>query len=385
MLELRKTLLTPADAALAVLRGVIGQAEGNAIAAANGVSEADLAILQGNTGEPPAAESLMEGLRRGFIDQATFDRGIRQSRTRNEWVPFMAQLRFSPMSTADAVAAVVQNYLSDAEGQAIAEQNGLEASHWQYIREAAGEPLSLTEMTELWRRGDVGQADVEQAMRESRLKDKYIPSAIKLRYRIPEPREVVTALTRGAATEAQALKALTDYGYDAANSQMLLKSGLAAKRGTVHHLAVGTVVRMYEDHLVDRARALDLLTGLGWSAEDAAWQLQVADLTAQLHLQSQAVTAIRGRYVARHIDLTTATAALDGLDLDAAQRAALLKLWDLERAVTVKSLTEAQVVKAVKDDLLTATEGHARLTAMGYADGDANILLGVAPGAPLPS
>lgn len=385
LLGLRRALLSPADAALAVLRGNISQADADAIAARNGMTAGDLAVLQDNTGEPLGLEQLLEGLRRGFIDDAQLERGIRQSRIRNEWITLARQLRFAPMSTADAVAAVVQNHITSAEGQQIAEQNGLEAAHWATLVQTAGEPLSLTEMTELWRRGDVGQADVEQALRESRLKDKYIPAALNLRTRIPAPREIVTAVERGAATSGEALQALKDYGYTDQIATVLLKSGLAAKRGTVHHLAVGTITRMYEDRLISQPAAHSLLTGLGWSAEDATWALQLADVTAAMKLQAQAVAAIRGRYVARHIPEQVAIAALDDLDIPAAQRTQLIRAWEIEQAVTVRSLTEAQIVKAVKEQLIGATDAAARLEAMGYGADDASILLGVAPGQPLPS
>ncbi len=132
--------LSLADAALAYLRSDITLAEARAIAEANGYTHEQLDIFIGNTGEPLGLEQLLEGLRRGFISEATTERGIKQSRIRNEWIPLALKLRYAPMSVADAVNAVVQNHLSDAEAARISKENGLDPSAYPILRETAGEP-----------------------------------------------------------------------------------------------------------------------------------------------------------------------------------------------------------------------------------------------------
>lgn len=141
------------DVAVAYLRGDASLEAYHEAAKFAGVSVGDANVYLHSIGEPPGTMELLEAYRRGFIDKGTLDRGILQSRTRNEWIPVIEQLRYSPMSTADAVNAAVQNHISQGEAASIAQQNGLEPGHFDTLYQTAGAPLSRTELTELYNRG----------------------------------------------------------------------------------------------------------------------------------------------------------------------------------------------------------------------------------------
>src|SRR5260221_1165122 len=68
--------LSPAELALAHVRGVIPEAHAIAEAAQSGIEADRYHTLYMITGEPPGPQQLMEALRRGFIDRATFEHGI---------------------------------------------------------------------------------------------------------------------------------------------------------------------------------------------------------------------------------------------------------------------------------------------------------------------
>lgn len=384
LLGLRAELLAPADAALAQLRGNMTPAAAREAAAASGVSAAHFDILVGNTGEPLALESLLEAHRRGFIDQARLDTGIRQSRVRNEWIDVANKLAYSPMSTADAVQAVVQGHLSQAEGRAKAAQNGLEAGDWTALYETAGEPLSRTEMEQLYNRGLATEAEVVQALRESRLKDKYTGLAFDLHTRLPEGRQVVTMLTHGAVTKAEAADLLHQLGYSAKVAGLLIAEGTNSRLAAHHALTLAEIRQLYSERIFTAAHAEELLKGLGYDAEDSAYLMRSWDLLAGAAITRQAVGAIRSRYVARVIGDQAAALDLDALGIAATARDQYLHVWAIERSAHVAVLTEAQVVKAHKDGLIDGQDALDRLARHGYSDDDAHLLLGVAPGQPVP-
>jgi hypothetical protein len=383
VMRTRAALISPADAALAVLRTSISQGEGEHLAAMSGVSAADFAILLGNTGEPLALESLLEARRRGFIDNARLDRGIRQSRVRDEWIDVVHRLEFAPMSTADAVDAAVQGHLTLAEAQAKAEQNGLEPGDFDALYLTAGEPLSRTEMETLYNRGEVTQAAVEQAIRESRVKDKYIPDAVKLHVRLPEARQIVSMLTHGAATKAQAVKLLTELGYTAEVAGLLVAEGVNARVTGSHALTMANIEALYKDRLITAAHAHELLSHLGYDQSDAAALMAVWDFAAGAALTRQAAGVVRVKYVAHLIDWPEAAGLLDSLNLPATARDNYRRVWDVEREAQVRTLTEAQTVAAHKAGLITGADALARLASLGYSDDDGHILLGVLPGQPV--
>lgn len=377
VLDLRRALLPPDLAALAVLRGVIPEAEGAAIAAQSGVSAADFRIIIEDTGEPLGLEQLLEARRRNFIDTPRLVRGILQSRVRDEWVDVAEKLAFSPPSTADAIQGVVQGHLPFAEGEAISAQNGLEPGNFQWMYDTAGEPLSRTELQELYNRGEVTEAEVKQGLRESRLKDKYVDQAFLLHERLPEPRQIVSALTHGAITKADAESYLRKQGFSAASAAILIAEGSSARIAAHHGLTLAEIRALYTDRLAPAAQAETWLIALGYDSADARRLFALWDFLAQAALVRQAVGVIRAKFVSRHITEHQAVLELDQLAVPADARDRYLRIWTLEQQVQTRLLSEAQIVKAVKLKLKGTSEawGLVRLTDLGYDASDALLLL----------
>lgn len=375
LLELQEQIVSPPDAALAVLRGTITEAEGIAIASKWGVSSADFNLLILNTGEPPGLEQMLEAYRRGFINRATLERGIRQSRVRDEWIGMVEQLRYQPMSTADAVQAAVQNHLDKNAAKAITQQNGLEPAHFETLYENAGEPLAHGQLATLYNRGQITRAVFDQGIRESRLKDKYLQAAFELRLRVPAERYVITMLKDGVISHEQALTYLRNDGYDAQTAAHLVASGVAQKTTSTKELSVSTITGLYEDRAISKTVALGLLKKLKYDQQEAEWILELANLKAMQRVQQQAVAAVRSRYVSRHINEGAASVLLDGIGIASAQRDLYLRMWGFERQANVRVLSEAQVAKAVKLGLISPENGVHRLTDMGYSESDADLLI----------
>lgn len=373
--ELVHVPLQAADLADMTIRGILTEQQARDRAKLVGVKAEDLDLLALQAGEPPGPEQLVEALRRGFIDKTRFDHGIRQSRIRNEWIDVEQKLGFVPMSTPEAVEAVVQGHLSDQQGRDIAHQNGLEPQHWAPLVETAGSPIARGEALELLNRGEMNRAQVEQAVRESRVKNKYIPDILKLRRRLPPERSIVSMLSHGAIGHDEALSLLMQLGFDRRIAEAFVKAGTAQRTGGAKHVALGVIVELHADQAIDQAEALRMLHALGWSDHDARLELRVGELRREHQWRQAAATRIGTDYVSRLIDRTEVIGYLDHIGLPALQRDRLLELWDLERHARRRKLTEAQVHAAAKRGAIKVTDAHARLVAMGYSDGDAHILL----------
>src|SRR5579859_379520 len=375
LFQLSKVPLSVADLADMVVRDIKTQAEATAVAAESGVDAADFAALVLDTGEPPGLQQLLEGYRRGFIDRATLERGIRQSRYRNEWIPLLEQLRFSPISVADAVNAVVQNHLTSAQGEAIAQLNGLEPGQFSILQETAGEPLSRTEMEELYNRGLVTQDEVNQALRESRVKNKYVDLAFQLHRRIIPIFTLERAVKAGAVDHATAVSIAMESGYTQRDAEIIVAGGASDKLLTYKNKVVSSIETAYEDNTIGQADAESLIEGLGFEKSEAQFILEAADFRRGARVVSQVASAVRAKYISRHIPRTQAGNDLDAIGIPASQRDAMLSLWDIELEANTRHLTEAQVVKAVKLQLITEQDGTTRLVNMGYSADDATLLI----------
>lgn len=368
-------IMSPADLADMVVRGIRTEADAAPVAEESGIRPSDFHDLTLLTGEPPGLQQLLEGYRRGFIDRAELEHGIRQSRYRDEWIPLLEKLRYVPISVADAVNATVQNHISQEQAASIADQNGLSPGSINTLIETAGEPLSRTEMSELVNRGEATEAEFVQAMRESRVKDKYIPLAFRLRRRIPPAREISAALSHGAIDHQTAIRKIMDYGYSEQDAEIIVKSAAHLKVAAHKANITSAVLAAYEEFLIPRSEALDLVKQMGYDDKEAAFILEGADFRQSARIVNQAVTSVRSHYVSRRIDRQTASGELDALGLPSANRDYLLSIWDLERSVNVRVLSEAEIVKAVKKSLITPDDGLARLQNLGYSADDATLLL----------
>lgn len=369
------TPVSVADAALAVLRGNITQDQGNSIAAENGYTQDSFNILIGNTGEPPGLEQLLEGFRRGFIDADTLKRGILQSRYRDEWIPLLEQLRYEPMSTADAVNATVQSQIAQADAEKIASQNGLEPGYFQVLLNTAGEPLSRTELEQLYNRGLITKDQVIQGLKESRLKLKYNDMAFQLHEKLLDPSVLQHAVLYGTISQSDAVKTAMTFGYTKDDATTLIAAAANQRLQVYRDRVVSSLTTMIEDNLMSPEAASQVIVGLGYSQADATFIVESASFHQTAKLTNTVVTELRTKFISHRITAQETSGYLDAIGIQSAQRDNLLALWSVEAAAYVRTLTEAQIVKAVNNTLITPDQGLTRLMDLGYSQNDATLLL----------
>lgn len=375
ILSLRNTELSPADLALAVLRGNLGKQDGYDKAARVGTSPEQFDVLLSNTGEPPGIMQLLEAYRRHFIDEQELTNGILQSRVRDEWIPTLLKLRYVPMTVSDAVNAVVQNHLPMDEGRAIADQNGLQPGAFDTLYQTAGDPLSRTEMESLYNRGLVTEADVKQALRESRVKNKYIDDAFKLHTTLLEPRMLASAVEYGAITKEQAIKLAMDHGYSHEDAAILVNEGIQRKLFGYRNALVTAIEALYEDNAITAEDATTQIKQLGHSEDEVKLILQVAEYRRVARAKNTILSAIRSKFVQYHIDEAKAKSLMDKAQIPSGQSDFLITLWTIERTAYARVLTESQIARAVKKQLISPEDGLKRLVQMGYSEGDGLLLL----------
>ncbi len=375
LIKLVRVPISPADAALALLRGNLSRDEAVRVAREAGLSDQDFDVLVNNTGEPPGIMQMLEAFRRGFIDEGTLTKGILESRVRNDWIPMLLKLRYTPVTVADAVNAVIQGHLTDAQGKSIADQNGLEPGYFDTLVETAGEPLSRTEMEQLYNRGEATKAEVLQALLESRLKNKYTDKAFALHSKLLPIRNLSEAVEFGTLSLADAVQEAMKNGYNERDATALIHAASARKLQQYKREVVVAVESLYVDNAIDEASAMDVAKSMGFDEVEAQAVFKGAEYKRLAKLVNSAIGAVRSKYISRHIDKSTTSGVLDAIGIPAGQRDQMLSLWDLERQANVRLLTPAEVTKAVKDTLMTPEDGLAYLENLGFSESDAALRL----------
>lgn len=92
--------------------------------------------------------------------------------------------RPSELSAAEAAAAVVSGQIPPERGFAYAARAGVPDADFRVMLDTAGQTLAPGQLLDLLNRREIDQTDVERFLRESNLKDKFIPLLLKLRYNL---------------------------------------------------------------------------------------------------------------------------------------------------------------------------------------------------------
>lgn len=366
--------LSPADMALAVVRGIVSEGDGAKEARNTGVNADRFGVLVANTGEPPGLMQLLEAYRRGFIDQGQLEHGIRQSRVRDEWIPTVLKLQYAPPPIGEAIAAAVQNHLSQADARRFVSEAGVDPVNFDWLYETHGRPPGVFEVGELVNRGEESLDFLKQAIRESDIKDKYVDAVAKLIRKIPPERTVVSAIRQGVLSPADGVRKLMDLGFNASDAAMLASEAQSTKHAATKDLARAQITQLYEERLIPKDQATKLLHGLGYDATEVGMLLSLADHSRHYKFQASAISRVHSLYIAHRLARHDASTSLDKIGVDPGGRDDLLTLWDAERAANVPHLSVAQLQHAVRQGIITHGDFATRVEAMGYSHTDMLIL-----------
>lgn len=376
--------LSPAEAALGVLRGNITHGDGASIAGKSGVNGQDFDRMVANTGEPPAVEQMLFLQRRGDLNPGDLERAIRQSRVRDEWISTIEKLITHPISAGDAIDAVVASQIDEPTAQQIVYQNGIDAAGYKILKDTRGRPPSPVELIEMVRRGHikmnglgVDATTLEQGIHESDIKNKWEPIFEALTEYIPPPRTVTALLREGSIDTKTALQLFQDAGLSAQLAAVYVASATHTRAATTKQLSQSTVTQLLEQKLITPEQATAMLEKLGLTAEEAAFTIQLGNLQHHQRILNAAITRIGSLFTGRKIELPAATTALDQLGVPPDQRDELLTVWQLERAQSLKILSEASIAAAWKYNLLTDDEAMAAMQAHGYTPYDSWVYLAI--------
>ena len=377
-------LLAPADAALAVLRGNMSESDGLAVAAANGLTAADFNILIGNTGEPLALEEMLLLYRWGKMDKQTLEKGILQSRVRDEWIPYAEMLGIVPPSGAEIIDAVIRGQIDDAEAQNRWHIAGGDPTWYQTAKTSAANPPSPTELAQMARRGLIpwegtgpDVVSFQQGIYEGDTKDKWEPILRANTVYYPPPREIATLVKEGGMTQDEAEHYWAMAGLEPALAHQYWLAAHYNRTSTVHELAQGEIIALYTDKAIGEQEALSMLLSINWTKTDAQWLIDIANLKAARAILEKAISKIYALYIAYKLTKQQATAALAELDVPASQAGQLTTVWDLERGANVKALTAAEITDAWYYQLVPPAEAQQMLQDMGYTAYDAWLLLNI--------
>jgi hypothetical protein len=405
--------LSPQQLADLVLKEWLTESAGAEQANKSGIAAPTFSLMVKDLGEPPGLEQVLQWWRRGIMPWSSapgtpsVEEAIRTSRIiATVWSTVLHRANLVPMAVAEAVDAVVENQIprgtpglyeaaasgetvsglsaSPTTGYGIAWANGIPPAVFDIMVNTRGNPPPPSELISLFRRGLIPWTGtgpqaltVQQGIYEGASKDKWEPIYKGLVMALPSLYYVIQMLKNGSITATKATQILTDEGYTAEVVTGIVRVGQATAVATAKALTESIITTLYADKAVDRAQALTMLTDIGYATTSATFILQTIDLKITTTAINSAITRIGNLYMAKKLTKDNTIASLSTLGITGTQATALITTWTLERAETVKILTESQIADAVKYTVITFTEGMTELQAIGYTPYDAWVILSV--------
>lgn len=369
-------------------------------AAESGVSHEDLDLIVSVTGEPPAPESLYQGVRRGLITDAQLQQGLREGDTRDEWIPFMSQLRYTTLSPTDMIRAAVQEQLPYDTAAQYAAELGLEPAgfinnnpDWFQIGyNIAGRPPGPNEWGRLAQRGQIPwegsgpeQISFQQAIAESDIKTKYTDALHYLAQWWPAVSETKGLYDAGAITIEQAEAYWTAEGVPPELIAALTHQATIQQVEQERLLAKGNVLTLLYDAIITQDQAVTLLGDLGYQGQTAAYMIELTLSRRRMRALDMAIRKIGSYYMGWKLTETAAQAALTALDVSTEQQTELLEIWAVERQQPVRLPSLAQLGKAVKYAGLDFNTAVSKAQLLGYTAYDATLIIGAESETPPPN
>ena len=162
------------------------------------------------------------------------------------------QTPVTPLGLPDLALSVVQSQVGEDWAKQQALRLGFTPELFDVVLRITGEPPGPETMLELWRRGATDEAGVDQAMRESRLKNKYIDALKELRFHLPPPSDLIRFLVRDAFDDSVASDLGLDTDFeDKFDPAMFFKVGISrddALRYWRAHWQLPSPTQLFEMH-----------------------------------------------------------------------------------------------------------------------------------------
>lgn len=389
LFELTKAILSPADAASAVVRGFLDRKAGITLAALSGVDADTFATMVNLAGDAPSPAELSVALRRGLIpedsgtpDKPGFVQGIEQGRLANKWTDMIKGLAQEWPTPTDALEARLVGQVTTKESQSLYARFGGDPAYYDLLLRTRGEAPTPLELGVLANRGDIkwdglgpDETSFTQGFHEGRWRNKWEDAYRHLaKFRSPES-TIVLFLSHGVINDEEAADELAKLGMDAATIKRYIDEAHLEAYSDYRGATVSMILQAYHEQLITSDQALTVLEGFHVTPTAAKLMLELQDIQRAFEAVQNALSRIRTLYASRKITLRTVKQSLTDLGIQPDAIDGIVKSWQIENSVSVRVLTEAQIADAFKLNFLTEPEALTELENLGYTPFDAWILL----------
>ena len=340
--QLHDVLLSPAELANARQQEFIGDDRLHAEGELQGYTAERMDLLYRMAGLPPGVIEALEMLRRGIIDDATFDQIVAEGHTKTKYTDDLRQLRKRILSGYEAAGLRLRGWITAEESYALGALDGWEPHEMDQLFLNRGRPAAPGQMYTAAARGIDGpdgrpmdEAQFLKGIKESDIRPEWGPMLWESRYLYPSLFQLTRLVTSGAIDP-------------------VLGAEWARKA-------------RYAPEVV--------------SALEASWKGQTGGTAAKWagRAQSRLFTVAHNEYVALGITEGQARTALGEVGVGDAEQDEVIRLWNAEIAIRRLELSPAEIRREYRKNVITQDEAMSELQDRGMTSADATKYLASGP------
>lgn len=347
-----------------------------------GLDFEQLQVLANLAGLPPGPEALLTMLNRGILTDEAVDSGIREGHMKTKWLQAFKRMRWAVLSPQEAASARLRTWITKAEAEEIGALHGYSPDQMELMFLNRGRPATPRQLWLGWARKVIGPRGVlteyedhAKAIAISDIRPEYAELLWNIRFNYP-PLFQLNRLVQAGAIDADTAALWASYNLeapeviDALTVYWKQQHNVTGKEATKAELS-----DEYEGGYISEAEFRAALANLGYAGAAQEVEVQLGNARRLKKWRESAVTAIGKSYLAHAIDGTAALSELAEANVTGQAAELQVKWWDLERRVTVRELTDAQLVKAYGKRIITEAVALERLQELGLSADDAQIRL----------
>jgi len=368
--------LSPADAADAVVRGIMDKETAANYALQSAIGPDVFEAMIGITGEPPGPMDMLSLWRRGIITKAELEQAIKFSRLKDQYIPWIEALAHSYISPADAIIMALKGVVDLPTAKEMWTIAGGLPEQFELMYEATGDAVGPEQAMALWNHGLITEAQVNEVLSRSRINPMFYDIAKLTRHKYLGIIQIEAAVKSGALDVATATSMLVKDGYDPKDAAIF--AGALAAGGQAKHKGEteSMVIQQYNDLLITSSEAESQLVDLGYDAATASAIIELSDAKRAMAQLNAAVGKIRSAYEAGHITRVAASNDIDKLGVRAEARDQWLLDWDVAKSAEAKTFTMVQVGSMAKKGIISYEYAGELWANMGYSEVQVKILRG---------
>lgn len=242
------------------------------------------------------------------------------------------------------------------------------------------------ETVEKFREVGLSVSAFDQTMLNAALGQNGYPSGLRdyvaaLSYKPPSLIHIRQGIFYGLITDERALELMRDAGFLPKDAQLYISIAKARKsKADAKHIdsavdkatnrGIDTTIQMYQDGSLTRDHANALLSGFGFTTEQALQVLDAQELQWQKRSFDESIKAIRSSYMQGAISPAQVVPGLIGAGVTPERAASYLQRWQLARTVPRRIASVGKTLDWLERGMITQEDATFRLANLGYSNPD---------------